>query len=124
MRKFPVDMAGFAVNTELLKRYRPKMPYLGGFEETLFLENMNITIEDIEPLANDCTEMLVWHTQTKKVAIPIYQTGPRQGHSLENLMDDMSSKGMLILTDSSSGGKPVKTCMKREGCASSKLWFF
>ena len=64
-RKFPVDMAGFAVNIELLKKYRPKMPYLAGFEETLFLENMNVTFEDIEPRANYCTEILVWHTQTK-----------------------------------------------------------
>ena len=64
-RKFPVDMAGFAVNIELLKKYRPKMPYLAGFEETLFHENMNVTFEDIEPRANYCTEILVWHTQTK-----------------------------------------------------------
>ena len=115
-RKFPVDMAGFAVNIELLKKYRPKMPYLAGFEETLFLENMNVTFEDIEPRANYCTEILVWHTQTKNVALPIYQAGSRRGQSLVTLMDDMSSKGMLRLMDSSSGGKPMRICMKRDGC--------
>ena len=30
MRKFPVDMAGFAVNVDLLLKHRPKMPYLQG----------------------------------------------------------------------------------------------
>ena len=114
MRKFPVDMAGFAVNTELLKVHRPKMPYLRGFEETLFLENMNITIEDIEPLANGCTEILVWHTQTVNRDVPIYQTWAKQGQNLDALIVDMSGKGML--TESSNGGKPIKLCMKKDGC--------
>ena len=113
-RKFPVDMAGFAVNIELLKMHRPKMPYLKGFEETLFLENMNITIEDIEPLANGCTDILVWHTQTINREVPIYQTGARQGQNLDALIVDMSGKGML--TESSNGGKPIKVCVKKDGC--------
>ena len=111
-----IRQTGFAVNIELLKKYRPKMPYLAGFEETLFLENMNVTFEDIEPRANYCTEILVWHTQTKNVALPIYQAGSRRGQSLVTLMDDMSSKGMSRLMDSSSGGKPIRICMKRDGC--------
>ena len=120
MRKFPVDMAGFAVNTEVLKRHRPQMPYLKGFEETLFLENMNITIEDIEPLANNCTEILVWHTQTKNTAVPIYQTGARQGQNMNALLVDMSKKGML--KESSNGGKSVKVCLKKDGCCTNELW--
>ena len=120
MRKFPVDMAGFAVNTEVLRRHRPKMPYLKGFEETLFLKNMNITIKDIEPLANGCTEILVWHTQTKNSALPIYRTGVRQGQNLEALMVEMSRKGML--KESSNGHKPVKVCMREDGCNTNELW--
>ena len=120
MRKFPVDMAGFAVNTEVVRRHRPKMPYLKGFEETGFLENINITIEDIEPLANGCTDILVWHTQTIKREVPIYTTGVRQGQNLDALMVDMSGKGML--TESSNGGKPVKVCMKKDGCYTNEYY--
>ena len=116
-RKFPVDMAGFAVNTELLKKHRPTMPYLRGFEETYFLENLKIAHEDIEPLANGCTEIHVWHTQTKSLAIPNYKTGQRQGQNLDALMDDMSSKGML--TESSNGDELIKVCMNKEGCTDS-----
>ena len=114
MRKFPVDMAGFAVNIDLLLKHRPKMPYLQGYEETLFLENMNITIDDIEPLANGCTEVLVWHTQTKKVDVPIYKSWTRQGQNLDALIVSMSGKGML--KESSSSEKEIKVCMKTEGC--------
>jgi len=69
-RKFPVDMAGFAVTTELLKRHRPKMAYKAGHEEDLFLKSLNVSFQDIEPLARDCTEVLVWHTQTIKEKAP------------------------------------------------------
>ena len=114
MRKFPVDMAGFAVNIDLLQKHSPKMPYLKGFEETLFLENMNITNDDIEPLANGCTEVLVWHTQTRKVDVPIYKSWTRRGQNLDALIISMSGKGML--KESSSSEKEIKVCMKTEGC--------
>ena len=114
MRRFPVDMAGFAVNIDLLLKHRPKMPYLQGSEETLFLENMNITNDDIEPLANGCTEVLVWHTQTRKVDVPIYKSWTRRGQNLDALIISMSGKGML--KESSSSEKEIKVCMKTEGC--------
>ena len=114
MKRFPVDMAGFAVSTDLLKKHRPKMPYLRGFEETLFLENMNITNEDIEPLANGCTEVLVWHTQTVKGDVPIYKSWTRKGQNLDALLVDVSRKGML--KESSSSEKEIQVCMKIEGC--------
>ena len=107
-------MAGFAVSTDLLKKHRPKMPYLKGSEETLFLENMNITIDDIEPLANGCTEVLVWHTQTRNKDVPIYKSWTRQGQNLDALIVSMSGKGML--KESSSSEKEIKVCMKTEGC--------
>ena len=72
-RKFPVDMAGFAVTTELLRRHRPKMAYKAGHEEDLFLKSLNVSFQDIEPLARDCTEVLVWHTQTIKEKAPKVQ---------------------------------------------------
>ncbi|XP_046988273.1 galactosylgalactosylxylosylprotein 3-beta-glucuronosyltransferase P-like [Schistocerca americana] len=67
-RKFPVDMAGFAVSVEfLLQRPNAFMPYETGFEEDGFLKSLApFEPNEIELKANNCTKVLVWHTQTKK----------------------------------------------------------
>ncbi|XP_043283252.1 galactosylgalactosylxylosylprotein 3-beta-glucuronosyltransferase P [Venturia canescens] len=67
-RKFPVDMAGFAVNVEfLLKRRNATMPYRAGFEEDGFLKSLApLEPSEIELLADNCTRILAWHTQTKR----------------------------------------------------------
>lgn len=67
-RKFPVDMAGFAVSVVFLHR-RPNatMPYKPGYEEDGFLKSLRpFEPKEIELLADKCTKILVWHTQTKK----------------------------------------------------------
>lgn len=66
-RKFPIDMAGFAVNVKyLLDRPKATMPYKVGYEEDGFMLSLGIKPRDIEPLAANCTKIWVWHTQTKK----------------------------------------------------------
>ncbi|XP_055908055.1 galactosylgalactosylxylosylprotein 3-beta-glucuronosyltransferase P isoform X1 [Eupeodes corollae] len=67
-RKYPVDMAGFAVNVKfLLERPKAKMPFKPGYEEDGFLKSLApFNNTDIELLASECTEILTWHTQTKK----------------------------------------------------------
>lgn len=69
-RKYPVDMAGFAVNIQFMKKRNVKaasaMPYKAGYEEDMFLQSLNLSLSEIEPLANNCTEILVWHTKTVK----------------------------------------------------------
>ncbi|KAL7643436.1 UNVERIFIED_CONTAM: hypothetical protein RMT77_005418 [Armadillidium vulgare] len=66
-RKFQVDMAGFAINVGFLRsKRRSEMPYKAGFEENGFLKSMRITFDDIEPKADNCTKILVWHTKTVK----------------------------------------------------------
>ncbi|XP_059488582.1 galactosylgalactosylxylosylprotein 3-beta-glucuronosyltransferase P [Neocloeon triangulifer] len=67
-RKFPVDMAEFAVNVKfLLKRPKAAMPYKPGFEEDGFLKSLApFDPKEVELLANNCSEILVWHTQSKK----------------------------------------------------------
>ncbi|KAK0168596.1 hypothetical protein PV327_002377 [Microctonus hyperodae] len=67
-RKFPVDMASFAVNVKfLLQRPNATMPYRAGFEEDGFLRSLApFEPREIELLANNCTRVLAWHTQTKK----------------------------------------------------------
>ncbi|KAH7938464.1 hypothetical protein HPB49_023863 [Dermacentor silvarum] len=57
-RTFSVDMAGFAVNMRLvLSSANPSMPYAMGHLETEFLESLGVTINDMEPLASNCTEV-------------------------------------------------------------------
>lgn len=67
-RKFPVDMAGFAVSVKfLLERPKAIMPFKPGFEEDGFLRSLQpFEPKEIELLAANCTKILVWHTQSKK----------------------------------------------------------
>ncbi|CAB3363340.1 Hypothetical predicted protein [Cloeon dipterum] len=67
-RKFPVDMAEFAVSVKfLLQRPKATMPYKPGYEEDGFLKSLApLEPKELELLANGCTEILVWHTQSKK----------------------------------------------------------
>lgn len=66
-REFPMDMAGFAVSVRLL-RERPEatMPFKPGYEEDGFLKSLGVPKEEFELLADKCTKIMVWHTQTKK----------------------------------------------------------
>ncbi|XP_044314151.1 galactosylgalactosylxylosylprotein 3-beta-glucuronosyltransferase P isoform X2 [Drosophila rhopaloa] len=69
-RKYPVDMAGFAVSVKFLKE-RPKaqMPFKPGYEEDGFLRSLApLANTEIELLADECRDVLTWHTQTKKNA--------------------------------------------------------
>lgn len=90
-RMWPVDMAGFAINLEVLAQNpNATMPYKAGYEEDEFLKNIDLRLEQIEPLANNCTEVLVWHTQTKNVKIPTIKI------STSILETDKTSLGMLL----------------------------
>ncbi|XP_012217021.1 galactosylgalactosylxylosylprotein 3-beta-glucuronosyltransferase P isoform X3 [Linepithema humile] len=67
-RKFPVDMAGFAVNVQFLhQRPNASMPFRAGYEEDGFLKSLTpFEPRDAQLLADNCTKVLAWHTQTKK----------------------------------------------------------
>ena len=58
-RKFPIDMAGFALNTKLF-RDNPQLYFLKtvlpGFQETSFLE-ICCQLDDLEPKADGCTKV-------------------------------------------------------------------
>lgn len=55
-RKFPVDMAGFAVNLEVVLGNRGlQMPYQEGMQETVFLERVGVPVHDMEPLCKNAT---------------------------------------------------------------------
>ncbi|XP_062509203.1 galactosylgalactosylxylosylprotein 3-beta-glucuronosyltransferase 3-like isoform X2 [Corticium candelabrum] len=66
-RPFPLDMAGFAVNLkELVKNPAARIDpnAARGYLESSLLQRI-LKRREAEPLANDCTEVLVWHTRTE-----------------------------------------------------------
>lgn len=61
-RKYPVDMAGFAFNSNILNKIEsPVWPHKGKAGETEFLEKILKDINDAEFLCNDCKDVYVWH---------------------------------------------------------------
>ncbi|XP_043110674.1 galactosylgalactosylxylosylprotein 3-beta-glucuronosyltransferase 2 [Puntigrus tetrazona] len=69
-RPFAIDMAGFAVNLQvILSNPRALFKRRGakpGMQESDFLKQIT-KVEDLEPKAKNCTQVLVWHTRTEKV---------------------------------------------------------
>ncbi|XP_023696246.1 galactosylgalactosylxylosylprotein 3-beta-glucuronosyltransferase 2 [Paramormyrops kingsleyae] len=69
-RPFAIDMAGFCVNLQVvldnpraLFKRRGSQP---GMQESDFLKQIT-KVEELEPKAENCTRVLVWHTRTEKV---------------------------------------------------------
>ena len=78
-RKFAVDMAGFAINIRLLHEHPSANFYYkmtAGYQETQFIESLKVTMSDLEPVAHNQTEVLVWHTQTVKFGSHYRPPGP------------------------------------------------
>lgn len=68
-RKFPVDMAGFAFQSDLLKKLqRPFWTHSGRGGESEFISKLVESVEEIEFLCNRCTDVFVWHNELRKVA--------------------------------------------------------
>ncbi|XP_017075576.2 LOW QUALITY PROTEIN: galactosylgalactosylxylosylprotein 3-beta-glucuronosyltransferase S [Drosophila eugracilis] len=90
-RRWPVDMAGFAVNLEYMAQYPyVNMPYKPGYEEDLFLRSIDLQMNLIEPRGNNCTEILVWHTQTKSKKMGMVRLESKY-------LDERSNLGALLL---------------------------
>lgn len=75
-------MAGFAVNIKFLKS-DAVMPYIAGYEEDKFLRSLDLQLEDIEPLADNCSKVLVWHTRTTKNRKPTLKVDLHEIESLQ-----------------------------------------
>ncbi|CAB0015624.1 unnamed protein product [Nesidiocoris tenuis] len=66
-RPFPIDMAGFAISLQhILKKSKAYFAYnvSGGFQESHILQQLTVR-ENLEPKADNCTQVLVWHTRTE-----------------------------------------------------------
>ncbi|KAJ6657029.1 hypothetical protein lerEdw1_003030 [Lerista edwardsae] len=80
-RPFPMDMAGFAVALQLLlanreARFDPQAER--GYLESSLLQSL-VSIEELEPKADDCTKVLVWHTRTEKPKMKQEELLQKQG---------------------------------------------
>ncbi|XP_078494171.1 galactosylgalactosylxylosylprotein 3-beta-glucuronosyltransferase sqv-8-like [Ciona intestinalis] len=65
-RIVPIDMAGFALSTAFLRQH-PDVYFIDVQPlESQFLADLGLTKDRMEAKANNCTEVNVWHTRTKK----------------------------------------------------------
>ncbi|KAM3957813.1 LOW QUALITY PROTEIN: galactosylgalactosylxylosylprotein 3-beta-glucuronosyltransferase I-like [Aphomia sociella] len=71
-RPFPIDMAGFAINATLFLE-KPNAKFSrkvqSGYQESEILKYFVPSKNDLEPLADNCTKVYVWHTRTQKPSI-------------------------------------------------------
>ncbi|XP_003230178.1 galactosylgalactosylxylosylprotein 3-beta-glucuronosyltransferase 3 [Anolis carolinensis] len=80
-RPFPVDMAGFAVALQLLlanPEARFDLLAERGYLESSLLQSL-VSIEELEPKADNCTKVLVWHTRTEKPKMKQEELLQKQG---------------------------------------------
>lgn len=68
-RKFPIDMAGFAINLQFLIS-KPQAEFSfnveRGFQETTLLSQL-VGLEELEPRADNCTKVSKFSTSMHKV---------------------------------------------------------
>ncbi|CAJ0961602.1 unnamed protein product [Ranitomeya imitator] len=80
-RPFPIDMAGFAVSLTLLLNH-PKAQFdpnaERGFLESSLLGPL-VTVGELEPKADNCTKIWVWHTRTEKPKLKQEELLEKQG---------------------------------------------
>eukprot|EP00048_Salpingoeca_helianthica_P002111 m.1582 g.1582 ORF g.1582 m.1582 type:complete len:325 (+) comp1190_c0_seq1:219-1193(+) len=82
LRRFPMDMASFAINIKYFLRevpllFDPKAPPV--FGETMLLESTGESWDTLEPKAANCSQVLVWHIQVVK---PIIKPGYDRGNHI------------------------------------------
>jgi len=71
-RPFPFDMAGFAMRLRMVvdksqALFSEKQPI--GYVESHFIGQFVSHWSDLEPRANNCTKILVWHTRMQRPAL-------------------------------------------------------
>lgn len=70
-RQFAMDMAGFSVSVRLLKaRPEATFPAQVSYLEEGFVQSLEVKKEDLEPRAEQCTRVWVWHTRTERASTP------------------------------------------------------
>ena len=128
-RKFPIDMAGFAISVNFILKAKKaggtgvgEMPYKVGFEEDIFLKSLNLELKDLEPLGSNCTEVLVWHTKTVKEISPNLKRLSKINHlssNIESLIRSLSDSGIVKINDRV--GYKIGACTDPKGCETTPI---
>ena len=115
-RKFPIDMAGFAANVDFLaSQPHQSMPYKVGYEEDYFLQSLNVSFSDFEPMSECCTKVYVWHTKTvSKKHLPVVKYSELESTNLNPLMKNLEQKGIVRMD--SRRGQRLFVCTEANGC--------
>ena len=58
-RKYPIDMAGFAVSVPFYLKTNASMPYTPGYEEDVFLQNLKFNTSQIQFLGDNCSKVII-----------------------------------------------------------------
>ncbi|XP_043504429.1 galactosylgalactosylxylosylprotein 3-beta-glucuronosyltransferase I isoform X2 [Polistes fuscatus] len=80
-RPFPIDMAGFAINLKLLLENKDALfsyEVESGYQESEILRQI-VTKDELEPLADFCTKVYVWHTRTEPPRLSVEQSLIKKG---------------------------------------------
>ncbi|KAI4494068.1 hypothetical protein M0802_009335 [Mischocyttarus mexicanus] len=80
-RPFPIDMAGFAINLKLLLGNKDALfsyDVESGYQESEILRQIVIK-DELEPLADSCTKVYVWHTRTEPPRLSVEQLLIKKG---------------------------------------------
>ncbi|XP_072264602.1 galactosylgalactosylxylosylprotein 3-beta-glucuronosyltransferase 2 [Pyxicephalus adspersus] len=85
-RPFAIDMAGFAVSLQVIlsspKAVFKRRGSQPGMQESDFLKQIT-KVEELEPKADNCTKVLVWHTRTEKVNLANESKHPQDTIKIE-----------------------------------------
>ncbi|KAJ3353286.1 Palmitoyltransferase Hip14 [Entophlyctis luteolus] len=65
-RKFAIDMGGFAVHTRMIASKKPRFrnDWTIGQLENKFIQQLAHSLDELQPLMENCTRIFVWHVKT------------------------------------------------------------
>lgn len=82
-RPFPLDMAGFAISTDLILN-NPEAVFSfeieRGYQESEILRYL-VVVRDLQPMANFCRDIFVWHTRTESPKLDAEYKLRKEGQS-------------------------------------------
>ena len=93
------------------------MTYWQGHEEDTFLQSIGVELADLEPKADNCRNILVWHTKTKKSRVPLLNfkyIDQVNNENIQGLVDGLLKRGMVSVDLET--GLEVLACFKVGGC--------